>query len=127
MSILIVFQSLGGALVVSAAQAIFQNELLTTLSTQSPDITPSAIFSIGASDIQKSFSKAQLPGIDASYMRGLHMAFALAIPMAGAATLVAVFQNWFRLVTPDDQKIKMGVEKTKVPGSETLVIVDGEK
>ncbi|THV52917.1 hypothetical protein BGAL_0064g00070 [Botrytis galanthina] len=124
-AILLFFQSLGGALVVSAAQAIFQNELLTTLSTQSPDITPSAIFNIGASDIQKSFSKAQLPGIDASYMRGLHMAFALAISMAGAATLVAVFQNWFRLVTPDDQKIKTGVEKIKVPGSE--IIVDGER
>ncbi|TGO10234.1 hypothetical protein BTUL_0140g00010 [Botrytis tulipae] len=121
------FQSLGGALVVSAAQAIFQNELLTTLSTQIQDITPSAILSIGASEIQKSFSKAQLPGIDASYMRGLHTAFALAIPMAGAATLVALFQNWFRLVTLDDQEIKMRVEKSKVPGSETLVIVDGER
>lgn len=105
---------MGGALVVSAAQSIFQNELLDTLAVKSPGIKPSAVFGIGASDIQKTFAKSDLPGINASYMKGLHMAFALAIPMAGAATLVAAGQNWFRLKTPGDDKpdeVEVATEK----------------
>jgi hypothetical protein len=97
-----VFQSLGGALIVSAAQSIFQNELLNSLITKAPNINPASIFDIGASRIQTTFAKEDLPGIDESYMKGLHMAFALAISIACAATLVAATQNWFRLKTPGD-------------------------
>jgi hypothetical protein len=97
-----VFQSLGGALVVSAAQSIFQNELLNSLITKAPNINPISIFDIGASKIQTTFAKEDLPGIDVSYMKGLHMAFELAISMACATTLVAATQNWFRLKTPGD-------------------------
>lgn len=89
----------------SAAQAIFQNELTNTLQTTSPDVNPSTIFATGASDIQTTFMKEQLPVIDQSYMRGLHMAFALAIPMAGAATLFAVSKNWFRLEVPAEHTV----------------------
>lgn len=35
-------------------------------------------------------------------MKGLHMAFALAIAMAGAATIVAVTQPWFKLYKPGE-------------------------
>ncbi|CAG8952776.1 hypothetical protein HYFRA_00009021 [Hymenoscyphus fraxineus] len=95
-----VFQSLGGALVVSAAQSLFQNELLNSLAITSPNINPATIFAIGASDLQSTFSKEELRGINASYTKALHMAFTMAIPMSGVATLVAVSQNWFRLKVP---------------------------
>ena len=101
-------------MVVSAAQSLFQNELLNTLAVKSPHLNPAAVFSTGATDIQKTFSKSDLPGINASYMKGLHMAFALAIPMAGTATLVAVGQNWFRLKTPgkeDSREVTTETEK----------------
>lgn len=32
------------------------------------------------------------------------MAFIMAIPMAGVATLVALSQNWFRLKVPSDEE-----------------------
>lgn len=108
-----VFQSLGGALVVSAAQSVFQNELFNTLAVKSPEINPAAVFGIGASDVQKTFSKQELPGIDSSYMKGLHMAFALAIAMAGAATLVAAGQSWFRLKTPDEEEPRVSNIETE--------------
>ncbi|RDL38614.1 uncharacterized protein BP5553_02954 [Venustampulla echinocandica] len=101
-AILLFFQSLGGALVVSAAQALFQNELINTLPITNPTLNAASIFSIGASEIQKSLSKEELPGINASYMKGLHMAFALACPTASAATFVAGWQKWFRFKTPSD-------------------------
>ena len=64
------------------------------------------LFDIGASQIQTSFPAAQLPGIDAAYMTGLHKAFALAVPMAGVATLVALAQKWFRLSNPKKEAAK---------------------
>ncbi|PQE08051.1 major facilitator superfamily transporter protein [Rutstroemia sp. NJR-2017a WRK4] len=103
---LLFFQSLGGTLIVSAAQSMFQNELLSTLARKLPAISPSTIFSVGASDLQRTFSKEQLPGIDTSYIRGLHMAFALAIPMAGVATLVGCAQKGFRLTVPGQERDK---------------------
>ena len=96
-----VFQSLGGALVVSAGQSIFQNELFNALPLTAPGVNPAIVFNTGASKIQSTFSAAELPGIDSAYVKGLRMAFALAIPMAGAATLVAVAQKWFRLTDPE--------------------------
>ncbi|TVY14964.1 MFS gliotoxin efflux transporter gliA [Lachnellula arida] len=119
-AILLFFQSLGGALVVSAAQSLFQNELLNTLAVQSPSVNPAAVFSTGATEIQKTFSKSELPGINSSYMKGLHMAFALAIPMAGTATLVAVGQNWFRLKTPGDENPREVKSETEKVDKETV-------
>lgn len=81
----------------SAGQSIFQNGLINALPQTNPSLNPSAVVAVGATDVQKSFTAANLIGIDAAYMKGLHYAFTLAIPMAGIATLVAVSQKWFRL------------------------------
>lgn len=109
-----VFQSLGGALVVSAAQAIFQNKLIEKLAVESPQINPSTVLGVGASDIQRTFSN-DLPAIDASYMEGLHKAFAFAIALGGASTLVAAAQPWFRLQATESAE-GTEAEKTKETG-----------
>ncbi|TGO39393.1 hypothetical protein BHYA_0055g00490 [Botrytis hyacinthi] len=85
------------ALIVSTAQSLFQNELLNIIPHTNPSISPSSIFSIGASQVQTSFPPDELPGIIAAYMRGIRMAIALSIAMAGTATLVALSQGWFRM------------------------------
>ncbi|KAF7952366.1 uncharacterized protein EAE97_001863 [Botrytis byssoidea] len=89
--------SMGGALIVSAAQSLFQNELLNIIPHTNPSISPSSIFSIGASHVQTSFPPDELSGIIAAYMRGIRMAIALSIAMAGTATLVTLSQGWFRM------------------------------
>ncbi|KAF7889729.1 uncharacterized protein EAF02_002144 [Botrytis sinoallii] len=96
-SMLLFFQSMGGALIVSAAQSLFQNELLNIIPHTYPSISPSSIFSIGASQVQTSFPPNELPGIIDAYIRGIRMAIALSIAMAGTATLVALSQGWFRM------------------------------
>lgn len=87
---------MGGALIVSAAQSLFQNELLNIIPQTNPSIIPSSIFSIGASQVQTSFPPNELPGIMAAYMRGIRMEIALSIAMAGTATLLALSQGWFQ-------------------------------
>ncbi|TGO25349.1 hypothetical protein BPAE_0082g00340 [Botrytis paeoniae] len=96
-SMLLIFQSMGGALVVSAAQSLFQNELLNIIPHTNPSNSPSSIFSIGVSQAQTSFPPSELPGIMAAYTRGIRMAVVLSIAMAGTATLVALSQCWFRM------------------------------
>ena len=88
----------------SAEQSIFQNELFNSLPLTAPGVNPSIVFNTGASKIQSTFSAAELPGIDSAYVKGLCMAFALTIPLAGAATLVALTQKWFRLTDPEKEE-----------------------
>lgn len=80
---------IGGALFVSAAQSIFSNRLLRTLSTNVPGIDPAHILVVGASELRGSFSSAELPGILASYMVGLKGAFALGVALAVAAVVTS--------------------------------------
>lgn len=83
---------MAGALIVSVAQSLFQNELLKIFSHTNPSISSSNIFSIGVSQVQTGFPPNELPGIIA-YMRGIRMAIDLSITMAGTATLVALSQG----------------------------------
>ncbi|KAF7933516.1 uncharacterized protein EAE98_003225 [Botrytis deweyae] len=120
-SMLLFFQSMGGALIVSAAQSLFQNELLNIIPHTNPSISPSSIFSIGASQVQTSFAPKELPGIIAAYMRGIRMAIALSIAMAGTATLVALSQGWFRMQqevgSGDDVQDGIELERRNESGS----------
>lgn len=81
----------------SASQSAFQNSLINALPYTNPGLDPASVVKIGATRVQKSFPASQLSGIDDAYMRGLHLAFTLAIPMAGVATLIAACQKWFKL------------------------------
>ena len=109
---LLVFQSLGGAIIVSAGQSIFQNGLINALPHTNPGLDPSTVIAVGATDVQKSFTAGNLVGINDAYMKGLHNAFALAIPVAGIATLVAMSQKWFRLNKPDTPSKSKTSDKT---------------
>ncbi|MDI1493375.1 MAG: hypothetical protein OHK93_005163 [Ramalina farinacea] len=97
-----VFQSLGGAIIVSAGQSIFQNELIDALPYTSPNLDPKAVLAVGATDIKNVFPASELPGIYDAYMKGIRLAFACSIPMSGVAALVAISQPWFKL--PKEQK-----------------------
>ncbi len=81
-----VFQTIGGALFVSAAESIFANRLLQGVSSNAPEIDPSHVLHTGASEVRDVFVGANLPGVLSSYMFGLKGAWALALALtAGAA------------------------------------------
>jgi hypothetical protein len=91
----------------------FPKRINENFGRRNPEHQSLTVLSIGASDIRKTFAN-DLPGINASYMKGLHMAFALAIALGGAATLVAAGQPWFRLAVPkssDDATEEKTTEK----------------
>ncbi|TKA81270.1 hypothetical protein B0A49_00224 [Cryomyces minteri] len=93
-ALLMFFQTMGGAFFVSAAQSAFSNALIKSLLVNAPTVNVVQVVAIGATELRSTFTAEQLPGILVAYMDGLKVGFALAIALAGCATVVSVFTPW---------------------------------
>jgi MFS transporter, DHA2 family, glioxin efflux transporter len=99
-AILLFFQTVGGAFMVSAAQAAFVNVLVKVLPSSASGVDPATVLYTGAMDLRKVFSADQVPGILEAYMRGLKAAFAIGLASTGVAfIIITLFQRWNRLNT----------------------------
>ena len=99
-AILLFFQTVGGAFMVSAAQAAFVNVLIKVLPRSAPDLNPLAVVSTGATQLRRVFPADQVPGILVAYMRGLKISFAISLASTGVAfIIITVFQRYNRLST----------------------------
>lgn len=87
----LVFQTIGGSFLVSAAQSAFENRLIATLPHNAPSVEPAKVIQTGATDIWKVFSETEIRGILLSYLNGLHVVFAMAIALAGLSFVAGVF------------------------------------
>lgn len=97
-AILLFFQTVGGAFMVSAAQAAFVNVLLKHLPHSAPGVNPVTVVSTGATDLRTAFPADMVPGILEAYMGGLKIAFAIGIASTGMAfVIITLFQRWNRL------------------------------
>jgi MFS transporter, DHA2 family, glioxin efflux transporter len=101
---LAVVQTVGGALLVSAAQAAFVNTLVSQIKLNSRGINPALVVAAGATGLRDTFTESQLPGLLISYMAALRVAYAISIAAGGAAAVVAPFAPW----TSIKGKVKMG-------------------
>ncbi|KUL92547.1 hypothetical protein ZTR_02653 [Talaromyces verruculosus] len=82
-SIIVTMNSLSGGYFVTAAQSLFTNRLLDSLSTTAPSINSGLVLATGATELHRVFSGADLTAILSSYMVGIKDVFAWS--MAGAA------------------------------------------
>lgn len=99
-AILLFCQTVGGAFMVSAAQAALVNVLVKVLLHSAPGVDPATVVKTGATDLRKVFSADQVAGILVAYMRGLKMAFAVGLASTGVAfIIITLFQRWNRLNT----------------------------
>ena len=97
-AILLFFQTVGGAFMVSAAQSAFVNVLIKTLPSTAPGVDPATVILTGATDLRKAFSPDVVPGILEAYMHGLKIAFAIGLASTGVALIIiTLFQKWNRL------------------------------
>ena len=92
-----VFQTLGGAFSVSAAQSAFVNTMITTLATTAPNIDPSEVIATGATQIRTAFPSDQIHGIILAYMAGIRSTFAISVGTVGFAFVLSCFCSWKRL------------------------------
>ncbi|KAH6682863.1 putative HC-toxin efflux carrier [Halenospora varia] len=90
-------QTIGGAFFVSAGQVAFANTLVGKLPQYAPTVDPKFVVTVGVTEIRKVFEANVVPGIVASYMSGLKVAYAIAIASSGVAVVVSVFSKWINL------------------------------
>ena len=98
------FQTIGGAVFISAAQAIFANRLLARVVITAPNANPALVIATGATELSKFFTGDELQGILVAYLAGLKITFALAIATAGVSFLLAFTPKWETL----KDKVKPG-------------------
>lgn len=98
-AIILFFQTVGGAFMVSAAQSAFVNVLVRTLPSTAPTVDPMTVVATGATELRSVFSADQVPGILLAYMRGLKITFAISLGATGLSLIIALFSRWKRLNT----------------------------
>jgi len=93
-AIILFFQTIGGSIFISAAQAGFTNKMLKELPNKVPSVDPRLVIATGATDLRKVFKADEIPGILAAYMDGLRVPFAICIACACLTFLLAFTPKW---------------------------------
>lgn len=93
-AIILFFQTVGGAVMVSAAQSSFINTLLKNI----PEgVDRLVVIGTGATAIRHVFPEELIPGILEAYMKGIKTTFAIAVAGVGSAFVVSLASSWKRL------------------------------
>lgn len=93
-AMILFFQTIGGAIFVSAAEAGFTNRLVHVLPHTAPGVDMHKVIVTGASDLRTVFTPHQLPGILDAYMAGLRVPFAIVIVCLCLAFVVSFVPRW---------------------------------
>ncbi|CAK7207725.1 hypothetical protein SEUCBS139899_010536 [Sporothrix eucalyptigena] len=96
-ALIIFFQTIGGAFMLSAAQSAFVNHMILELPKYAPSVNPAVVVATGATDLWTTFSSDVLPGVLEAYMSGLKVAFAIAIASVGTAFVISLASSWKRI------------------------------
>ncbi|EPE09498.1 major facilitator superfamily transporter [Ophiostoma piceae UAMH 11346] len=96
-AIIMFFQTIGGAFMLSAAQSAFVNHMLTVLPKTAPTVNPALVLATGATELWSTFGDDVLHGVLEAYMKGLKVAFAIAIAGVGSAFAISLLSSWKRL------------------------------
>ncbi|KAK4224391.1 MFS transporter [Podospora fimiseda] len=105
-SLMVFSQSIGGAIFVSAGQAIFTNRLIPALANHVPTVDPARVLGAGAIDLDKNFVQDVLPGIILSYNEALTRTFLVGASLGAVTVIGAVFVEWKSL---KGKKIEMAM------------------
>ncbi|CAF9939967.1 MAG: hypothetical protein HETSPECPRED_002117 [Heterodermia speciosa] len=93
-AITLFFQTIGGALFVSAGQTVWANRLIARLPATAPTVDPKLVIATGATQLRHVFTAEQIPGILVAYMDGLKGTFVLVVVLAGITLPIALAAKW---------------------------------
>lgn len=88
------FQTIGGAVFISAGQAGFSNKMLHKLPVYAPTVDRALVLVTGATDLRNVFTAEQIPGILTAYMEGLRVPFAIAIACGCVTFFLSFAPRW---------------------------------
>ncbi|THC99092.1 hypothetical protein EYZ11_001413 [Aspergillus tanneri] len=98
-------QTLGGALFVSVAQNIFNNQLRGNMATLAPHVDVEKVVQAGATMLRHVVSEVDLPGVLQAYSESITRTFFIAVAMGVMALFAALPIQW---VSVRGKKIEMG-------------------
>ncbi|OQD93527.1 hypothetical protein PENSOL_c032G03845 [Penicillium solitum] len=75
----VIARSVGGTILLSAAQSGFVNQIVQKLATTAPSVDPALVTGTGATDVHRLFSGAELDGVLRAYAWGIKVVFAITI------------------------------------------------
>jgi len=93
-AVVILVQTLGGAIFVSVAQSVFSNELVKHLHEILPSLDPAIVLNAGATNLRQTLSKDLLPGVILAYNKALTKTFVVAASMAALSIFGSVLMPW---------------------------------
>ncbi|KAL2016838.1 hypothetical protein VTK56DRAFT_2913 [Thermocarpiscus australiensis] len=95
------FQSLGGAIFIAVAQAIFQNGLTEGIERDAPGIPPQAFINSGASEVRRVLAQLNATqyttAVLNAYLQGLRHSYFITVGCAAAAFVVACGFSWKKI------------------------------
>ncbi|KAM3538623.1 hypothetical protein ARSEF1564_008453 [Beauveria bassiana] len=94
---LLFFQSIGGAYLVSGSQAAFINQMIGHVIKNAPQIDQGTLVLTGATEIRNRFPVGQQILVVAGYMSGLKVVFAMCVAATGTATVIGCFTRFSKL------------------------------
>ncbi|KAH7324128.1 putative efflux pump antibiotic resistance protein [Stachybotrys elegans] len=120
-AVILFFQTIGGAFILSAAQSVFSNRMISTLATTAPSVEPARVLDAGAGEIRTIFSPEQLPGILEAYMDGIQVALVVAIATVCFSVVLSMLNPWKRLpvAKPEQTKVDDAAAVMATPDSAT--------
>jgi hypothetical protein len=93
-SIMMFANTLGGALFVSVGQNVFTNELVKGITKRVPDLDPSFVLSVGATEIKNRIPQDSLPGVLDAYNDALTKTWYAAVALAVISGVGCAFVEW---------------------------------
>jgi hypothetical protein len=95
------FQSLGGAVFIAVAQAVFQNGLTAGIERDAPGLPAQAFINSGASQIPEVLAQLhaedRLTAVLTAYLAGLRNSYFITVACAAAAFVVACGLSWKKI------------------------------
>ncbi|KAK2596074.1 hypothetical protein N8I77_013581 [Diaporthe amygdali] len=82
MAMLTFVQGLGSAIIISVANTIFDDRLVTEISSRAPQVSPEAVIAAGATAFREIVSADDLPGVVKAYAVSFDKTFYLAVAMS---------------------------------------------
>lgn len=93
-AIIIFCRSVGGTLLIAAAQSGFVNQLVHKLANTALSVNPAQVTGTGATELHQVFSGAELDGVLRAYAWGIKVAFAITIRACGVTFPISLFSKW---------------------------------
>ncbi|OQO06168.1 hypothetical protein B0A48_08756 [Cryoendolithus antarcticus] len=96
-AIMIFFQTMGGAIFVSAAQSSFSNSIISSVVLRKDAGLSFKALTLGATQLKGMLSTEEMSSVIAAYMDGLSTTFVMALVLAACSILVSPLSPWINV------------------------------